>query len=402
MNTSTATLDKKTHRPFSLITASAALSIIYTTAAAPIPLYVSYSEQFELSHGDLAMTAAAYFIGTLIALLMFARLSNFCGRKPITFLTLILAITGCFYFYYATGIHTILIGRLVQGIACGLASSAIAAYIVDLAPARPQWLSAAITSGAPMLGLAIGAFGSGLINTYLSGSVNIIFGILIILLILCLILLLFCIETIERKKGTLRSIIPQINMPKSQRRYLPAACCIFIATWAVGGFYQAFSSSIATLLLDNNHTILAATIFACVMAPNLIGSMISGKFKPQQAQNVGMLLFLLSMITVVYALKIQHIALFLFACIAVGISWGIAFSGSMQILMSGISQQERAGVLSAIFLISYCGAVIPNLIIGQFASYWQLFDVAICYIYIVATACIITIIFSLFNQRLTN
>ncbi|WP_258560047.1 sugar porter family MFS transporter [Methanococcus maripaludis] len=45
----------------------------------------------------------------------------------------------------------LLIGRFIQGIASGLASSTITTYVADNAPTSPKWISAAVISGAPWL-----------------------------------------------------------------------------------------------------------------------------------------------------------------------------------------------------------------------------------------------------------
>lgn len=94
------------------------------------------------------MSAVSYFAGTLIALLMFARLSNYLGRRPVVFATLGLTAIACLIFFYIHNASMLFIGRFIQGVVCGLASSTITAYVVDNAPASPAWLGAAVTSGA--------------------------------------------------------------------------------------------------------------------------------------------------------------------------------------------------------------------------------------------------------------
>ena len=53
------------------------------------------------------------------------------------------------------------LGRLLPGLACGLAFSATATYIVDSAPVSPSRLAATIASSTPSVGLTIGALSSG-------------------------------------------------------------------------------------------------------------------------------------------------------------------------------------------------------------------------------------------------
>jgi predicted MFS family arabinose efflux permease len=373
------------------IGATISLAAVYAASAAPIPLYNTYSQILGLTSGDLSMTAVTYFVGCVIALLMFARLSDYLGRRPVSFVTLWLAVMGCLVFFYIHNAPTILVGRFIQGFSCGLASSAVATYILDNAPVSPRWIGATVTSGAPMIGLAAGSFGSGALQQYGFGSPSLIFGILIVVLAVCAVLVAASLETVTRTKGAAASIVPQIKVPKKIHYLLPAASCTFIGTWAIGGFYQAFSSSMAAEMLGTNNPIVAAAIFACMMAPNLIGGALAGRQKPDVAQRIGMLIFLLCVIVILVSLKAGAIIPFLTATIFAAMAWGAAFTGSMRGLLDKTSQEDRAGVLSAIFLISYSGAAVPNLIVGLLPSTFTLFEIATGYVILVSATCIITL-----------
>lgn len=373
------------------IGAALSLAVVYAASAAPIPLYSTYSQILGLTSGDLSMTAVTYFLGCVIALLMFARVSDYLGRRPVSLVTLGLAVIGCLVFFYIQNAPMILAGRLIQGFACGLASSAVATYVVDNAPVSPVWIGAAVTSGAPMIGLAAGSFGSGALKQYGFGSLALIFGILIIVLACCAVLIAASSETVTRTKGATASIVPQIKIPKKIRYLLPAATCTFVGTWAVGGFYQAFSSSMAVEMLGMNNTIVAAAIFACMMAPNVIGGALMGRLKPHVAQRIGMSTFFLCILAILASLRVGAIIPFLIATIFAAVAWGAAFTGSMRGLLDKTSPKDRAGLLSAIFLISYSGAAIPNLIVGLLPSTFGLFEIAVGYGLLVAVTCVITL-----------
>lgn len=371
--------------------ATCSLAVVYAASSAPIPLYTMYRQAIGFTSADFSLSAVAYFAGTVLALLMFARLSNYLGRRPVTLATLGLTVIGCFIFAYIRNVPMFLIGRFIQGIACGLASSTITAYVVDNAPSTPSWIGAAVASGAPMIGLAAGAFGSGALKEYGSGSLALVFGILIAVLGGCAMLIAASPETVVRTKGVVASIVPQIRVPQKIRYLLPAATCTFVGTWAIGGFFQAFSSSMAAEQLHTTNTIVAAAVFACLMAPNVIGGSLAGRLKPEAAQRVGMSAFCLCFAAILASLKVGAVIPFLMASVFAGVGWGAAFTGSMRGLLGQTTQADRAGVLSAIFLISYSGAAIPNLIVGRIASSFSLFEIAEGYGLLVAAACIMTL-----------
>lgn len=51
-----------------------------------------------------------------------------------------------------------------------------------------------------------------------------------------------------------------------------------------------------------------------------------------------------------------------------GVAWSAAFIGSMRGLLDKTSKEDKPGVLSAIFLISYSDAAVPNQIVGDYSA----------------------------------
>lgn len=378
--------------PIGFVTATFSFAVIYIASAAPVPLFAIYRQTLGLTHSDLSWTAVAYFAGAVIALLIFARISDYLGRRIVIFINLLLAMFGCLIFLDLASSAMLLAGRFIQGFACGLASSAVAAYVVDNAPLSPTWLGSVVTGAAPMLGLAGGSLASGALRQYGSGSLSMIFVVIMAMLMVCFVVLAFSPETVLRSQGGFRSLKPQIRIPLSIRPLLPAACATFVGTWSIGGFYLPFSASMAAEQLHTDNTFIAAAVFACMMTPYLIGGSLAGRMKPVGAQRMGMVVFTLCMAGIIASLKLSSVSFFLLGTVGAGIAWGIAFTGSMRIILGNISKEDRAGVLSIVFLTSYSGAAVPNIIVGQFIKAETIFNIAVGYGLLIILCCIITVV----------
>jgi hypothetical protein len=98
----------------------------------------------------------AYSCATLTTLLALGRLSNHVGRRPTSMASLALLVLGCLLFLDVHVIGVLIAARLLMGLGAGLASSSLASYIVDAAPARPAWSASVAWSQTVMLGLAPG------------------------------------------------------------------------------------------------------------------------------------------------------------------------------------------------------------------------------------------------------
>jgi MFS family permease len=374
------------------ISGACALVAVFAASSSPIPLYELYRRDDGLSHADLAFTAVAYFVAVMVALLVLGRVSNHVGRRPVALAALGVAAIGCLVLTQVHGIAPLMAGRVLQGIGCGLASSALAAFIVDSTQDSPAWLASAVATGSPMVGLMLGALGSGALAEYGPAPRTLIYLICVGALALCAVLVAFSRETVTRAPGALAALRPQVRVPARARKLLPAATATFVATWALGGFYQAFGPSVATDQLGTSNTLVAALVFASLMAPSAIGAPLAGYIQPANAQRLGILAFTAAVAVILISLHAGTVALFLAASLVAGAAQGTTFAAGMRALLTGASVGERAGILAAIYLISYGGAAIPSLVAGQLSRTLGLFDIALGYGALAALACAATLL----------
>jgi threonine dehydrogenase-like Zn-dependent dehydrogenase/predicted MFS family arabinose efflux permease len=377
---------------FGFVAASVSLVAVFAASASPIPLYEIYRRTDALSHADLAFTAVAYFLAVMVALLVFGRLSNHLGRRPVALAALAVTAAGSLVLTQVHGVAPLIAGRALQGLGCGLASSALAAFIVDSAPASPRRLASAAVTGAPMVGLTVGALGSGALAEYGPTPRSLVYLIGLGALAGCAALLVASRETVARAAGAAASLRPQVRIPARARRLLPAAMATFLATWALGGFYQAFGPSVAAEQLSTSSALVAAAVFASLMAPSAIGASLAGRRTPASAQRLGMIVFVLAVAVILCSLRLGAVAPFIAATAVAGAAQGGTFAGSLRALLAGAGPGDRAGILSAIYLISYSGAAIPGVIAGQLSRTLSLFDIALGYGALAALACVVTLV----------
>src|SRR3954470_1377967 len=153
-------------RPAAFVSAACSLVLVFATAGTPIPLYNTYRARDGITNADLALVSVAYFVAAATSLLMLGRLSNHLGRRPVALTALASAALSCVVLLGMHGVATLMVARLLQGLACGLASSGLGAYVIDTAGRRPRWLAAAIAGSAPMVGVPIGALACGALVDY--------------------------------------------------------------------------------------------------------------------------------------------------------------------------------------------------------------------------------------------
>ncbi len=377
---------------FSFAAASVTLTALFSASGAPIPFYNAYLQRLGLDSGVLSLATVMYFAGTVIALLFLARLSNYWGRRRVIYLTLLLGIAGCLMFANIQAERHLLAARFLQGMSCGLASSTVAAFIIDNEPRFYKGVAAVIIGGAPNVGLPLGALGSGVFDMY-SSEQYLVFFIWAAVLLLCLLMIFASRETVAvNTAGVWRSLVPQFKITPRVKRLLPAAAVTFAGSWAVGGFYQSYSAAIAVQQFGIQSVFMASLVFVSFIASIAAGASLTRGRDNFLVQRYSMLTFFAAMAGVLLSFNLNSITVFLFFNVIAGAAEGAAFTSSMGALMEGTGLEERAGVLSLIYLISYGGAALPNFIVSRIASGFTLYQLTAGYVVLLGAACLLLLL----------
>jgi MFS family permease len=352
-------------RPHSTATfwvAACSLLLVFAASGAPIPLFNVYRAEAGVDNADIGWVAVGYFFSAAAALLLLGRLSDHLGRRPLALAALGCAALSCVVLARVEGAASLLAGRMLQGLACGVASSALGAYAVDSAPARLRWLSALISSSAPMTGLAVGALVGGVLMEAAPWPRQLVYVLLGSLLVLCAVLVLLSRETMRHRPGALRSVVPGLHVPAGAGRLLLSTSAAIVGTWSLGSYYQTFGPAMLVEHLGVRSPTLVAAAFASVMVLNPVGGPVFRHWSPVHAMRAGMTLFMLAVLAIVVTVHAGAVLPFLVASLMLGLSQGVAVTGGMRALLERTQAGNRAGLLALIYLVSYCAAAIPSMV----------------------------------------
>ena len=380
-------------RPAGFVAASMSLVAVFLSSGTPIPLYNTYRVGNGITNADLALTTVIYLVSTALSLLVLGRLSNHLGRRPVAVAAVLSSILGCLVLMHVSTLPMLVIGRVLQGLACGVASGALGAMVIDLAPrTRVRWLPAVITSSAPPFAIPLGALVSGALVEYGPAPRQLGYELAAIVLAVCGVLLLLCPETTVRTRGALGSLRPQVHVPPGTARTVVAAGATLVATWSFSGFYQAFAPSLAADYLGTTNALMIALVFSSIVVLSPVGGAITGGLLPVHALRSGLVVFAVSIGLVLVALHAAAIVPFLVASAVAGIAQGAANGGGMRSVLVRVGPADRAGTLSTLYLISYGGAALPGLVAGRLADTVALPDIGIGYAGLVLVAAVVALL----------
>ena len=365
---------------YTFLVATFSLVALFAVSSAPVPMFGLLQTELAMSSSDLAMTAVSYFAGCIPALLFLSRLPNCLGRKIMVSLALTIGLTSALLLANADAVGDVLLARLMQGIACGLASSSAMAWMFDAAPSHRRSLAAALSAGSPGIGFLFGALASAALNELFDLSLQSIFYAISCFLTLALVAVLFGKETVNRNFRTaLKAMIPTVEVPTRLRAAYVLAVLAYAGTWGVGGFFQAYSAQIATDALHSTSTLTAAFVFLSFIGTNAFGGFFASRLAALSALRVFMGLFLLAVVCMFVGLNVGFVTIFFVFSVIGGVCVGAVCASALRLLTQDANSGERSSLLAAVYLAAYLGPGLPNLAFGLWLTSMSVTQMSLFY-----------------------
>lgn len=329
-------------------------------SSAPTPLYRLYQDHFGLTPLVLTTIFGSYAFSLLAALLTVGSLSDYVGRRPVTFVALLLNAVAMVIFLEAESAPALIAARVVQGFATGAAITTLGAAILDADRRRGPLLNS-ITA---FIGLTIGAFGAAALATYAPQPEHLVYAVLLVASLMEAAVLWFLPETAEKRPGAWLSLLPHLHVPPSARLALARLTPVNIAAWANGGFYLSLMPSLVRVATGFSLPIVGGSVVATLMAAAAASVFLFREQTPHMALRTGIVIFTLGVVTTLGGVRFESVILLIAGTFLAGFGFGAAFSGIMRTVLPLADEHERAGLLSVFYVESYLAFSLPSILIG--------------------------------------
>lgn len=330
-------------------------------STAPTPLYHLYQEHLQFSAATLTLIFGVYAISLLAALLTVGSLSDYLGRKPVIFTAVALNMLAMLLFINADSVAWLISARVLQGFATGMATAALGAALLD----TDRQQGPLVNSVAPLLGMAAGAMGCGLLAEFAPLPLQLTFWVLLAMFGLQALYVWRLPESVSAQRGALASLRPTLHVPTQARRALWLVLPINTAAWALGGFYASLAPSLvrtATGLTSNligGATVAVLTVTGALMIYTL-------RSRPaDKVLRVGASILPVGVALILLAVHSASLPLFFIGTLVAGCGFGASFLGALRSVVPLALPHERAGLMSAFYVLSYLAFCLPSLLAGN-------------------------------------
>ncbi|MFL1479039.1 MFS transporter [Pseudomonas grimontii] len=345
----------------SLVFLAVTLLTFLAASSAPTPLYHLYQEGLHFSAGMLTLIFGVYALSLLAALLTVGSLSDHLGRKPVIFTALVLNMLAMLLFINEDSVAWLIAARTVQGFATGMATAVLGAALLD----TDRQQGPLVNSVAPLLGMACGAMGSSVLAEFAPLPTQLIYWTLLALMLVQALYVWRLPETVDRIPGALASLRPTLHVPPQARRALWLSLPVDVAVWAMGGFYLSLAPSLVRAATGSTSNLIGGGLVAVLTVSGALMIFTLRNRPASKVLRLGATLLAVGVALILTAVHSASLPLFFIATLIAGSGFGAGFLGALRSVVPLALPHERAGLMSAFYVLSYLAFCLPSLLAGN-------------------------------------
>src|ERR1700722_19411093 len=347
---------------------TAAFAAFFIAAGAPTPLLPIYEANWHFPASMVTVAFGVYAIALLLTLLIVGSLSDPLRRRPLLIGALALELASMLVFLFSPSISWIITARIIQGVATAAATSSFSAAILELAPGRRKHLAGVITGLAPAAGIGVGALFSGLIAQFSSSAAATVWIILAAVMLIALVFAIFAPETAARKPGAIASLRPHVSVPPAARSVFAVTLPSLIAAWLVSALFLGLMPTILHLKFGIDSPVVSGLAAFAEQGTGGATAVALSRMRPQRLVFAGGFAIVVGIVLFIASIAATSLPLLWIGAVVGGAGLGGGFTGTIRSLVPLVDAHERAGLFSAIYLVSYITFGVPVIVAGLFLS----------------------------------
>jgi len=206
-------------------------------------------------------------------------------------------------------------------------------------------------------------------------------------------------DVVDRVPGALASLKPVVRLPAVSRgaftTYLPG----FLGSWGLGGLCMGLGPSVVVGVLGITNHVAGGLVVAAVAGVGGVTGILTRDVPPARVMTLGMSTLVVGPVLLALGVDAVSTPLFFAGALVSGMGFGAGFQGALRGVLSTAPAHERAGVLSAVYVVSYLVFGVPAVVAGLLAPRIGLTDVVNGYAGLVVLAGIAGLVLGWVERR---
>jgi MFS family permease len=289
---------------------------------------------------------------------------------------------ACGLFLFAHGLGLLFGARALQGVAVGLIAGTAGAALLDLRPSGGA--APVVSSAAPTGGQAVGALTASALAQYALAPTRLVWWLLLAAFVIGIVAVLAMSEPGTVRPGAAGSLRPRVSVPRGARGAFVAAVPGLVGLWALGGFYLSLGPSLAAQLLHSQNLVWGGILIFLLTGLGAGASAVLAKRNPSRVMLGGCFALIVGALVTLASIETRTPALLFAGTAVAGLGVGATFTGAYRATIALAPSDDRAGLIAAIYIVSYLATGVPAVIGGIATSHYGLHKTALLYAAVVA------------------
>jgi predicted MFS family arabinose efflux permease len=340
-----------------------ALLIVMASATLPSPLYGLYRARDHLSALTVTVIYAVFAAGTIAALLSVPSIAARAGRRGAMLGAVATMMSAAGLLAAWKALPGLLIGRLVTGVAVGLAAGTAITYLIELrvranpsaSPIGARNIGTAVSVG----GLGVGPLIAGFLAQWVRHPLTLPYLVFVALGAIALIGLATTPET-----GAPAPAAPSAGQPSGSSRttkvLVPGAAAT-LAAFSANGLFAGLSGLFLATTLHHPSQALSGATLCLVFSSGVASQLATNALQGSRVFALGTIsmLFGLALLVTAVRLSMPSLALFLVGGALIGAGAGAVFKGTTALVLEATAPENRLAMTSYLLVALYVGLSIP-------------------------------------------
>jgi hypothetical protein len=214
------------------------------------------------------------------------------------------------------------------------------------------------------------------------------YAVVAAVVVVLLVNLLLMAETHEVRPTT-RIRLTRPSVPPAIRLDFRFAVLGVMASWSVLGVYLSLFPGFAGQSTHIHSLVFGGAVVAAMATAAAVSQAVGIKLAPRKAAIFGDFATAAALVVSVVALDSHHAWAVAGAAVLLGLSFGLAFGGSLRHLGQVVPADHRGEVMSAYYVLAYGSMAVPTILAGWAATQWSLSAIFPWFTAAVALACVL-------------
>ena len=332
-----------------------AFLVVMAFATLPSPLYGLYRERDGLSTLTITIVYAIWAASTIAALIAVPYVAQRIGRRGVMLASVTTMIAAAAVLAAWKALPGLLVGRLLTGVAVGLAAGTAITYLIELrlradpkaSPGPAQTIGTSVNVGA----LGIGPLVAGCLAAWVSHPLTLPYLVWIALGAVALVGLAAAPET---------GAPTAARAPFSVRIPAPAGAAT-MAAFAANGLFAGLSGLfLATTFHNASHALAGATLFI-VFTAGVLSQLATARLRAPFVFALGTFSMLVGLVLLVTSVRLSSpsLALFLVSGGLIGAGAGAVFKGTTGLVLAETAPENRVAMTAELLIALFVGLSVP-------------------------------------------